>query len=306
MALDPSHSDLPPPGGTIPTGQPLNQLTPPASDRPGSSSPVSRSRNRQPEVQRPPPPGGRLWDPNDPVPNSPAPTESGARNKNGELIETMMKQPEMRPISQDQLVAEVKGIYAGLVMVEAKCIEVDNVQNTRQPTSLNDEQWQALVALHRTLLNEHHDFFLASQHAAASPALRRLATKYAMPARMWRHGIHSFLELLRHRLPGSIDHMLAFIYLAYAMMALLCDTVPAFRDTWIECLGDLGRYRHVNIYNPHSTVPVVRPSLLTVAWTEWQSKMKISVTGNIGPACLGTGTRKPLTGLQPPDAFIII
>ncbi len=37
--------------------------------------------------------------------------------------------------------------------------------------------------------------------------------------------------------------MLTFIYLAYAMMALLYETVPAFEDTWIECLGDLGRYR---------------------------------------------------------------
>lgn len=158
-------------------------------------------------------------------------------------------QPETRPISQEQLVAEVKGIYAGLVMVEAKCIEVDNKQATLaqadlsgQP-KLNNEQWQALIALHRTLLHEHHDFFLASQHPSASPALRRLASKYAMPARMWRHGIHSFLELLRHRLPASLDHILAFIYLAYSMMALLYETVPAFEDTWIECLGDLGRYR---------------------------------------------------------------
>lgn len=160
-----------------------------------------------------------------------------------------MLQPETRPISQEQLVAEVKGIYAGLVMVEAKCIEVDNKQATlasadpgSQP-KLNNEQWQALIALHRTLLHEHHDFFLASQHPSASPALRRLASKYAMPARMWRHGIHSFLELLRHKLPASLDHMLAFIYLAYSMMALLYETVPAFEDTWIECLGDLGRYR---------------------------------------------------------------
>ena len=37
--------------------------------------------------------------------------------------------------------------------------------------------------------------------------------------------------------------MLAFIYLAYQIMALLYETVPAFEDTWIECLGDLGRYR---------------------------------------------------------------
>ncbi|KAH0565567.1 hypothetical protein GP486_001035 [Trichoglossum hirsutum] len=163
---------------------------------------------------------------------------------------TLVLQPETRPISQEQLVAEVKGIYAGLVMVEAKCVDVDNKQARdtqeaepgKQP-KLNNEQWQALIALHRTLLHEHHDFFLASQHPSASPALRRLASRYAMPARMWRHGMHSFLELLRHRLPDSLEHMLAFIYLAYSMMALLYETVPTFEDTWIECLGDLGRYR---------------------------------------------------------------
>jgi hypothetical protein len=159
----------------------------------------------------------------------------------------LIKQPETRPISQEQLVAEVKGIYAGLVMVENKCIEVDNDRSSQTDPSnkLNHDQWQALIALHRTLLHEHHDFFLASQHPSASPALRRLAAKYAMPARMWRHGIHSFLELLRHRLPVSLEHMLTFIYMAYSMMALLYETVPAFEDTWIECLGDLGRYRIV-------------------------------------------------------------
>ncbi len=141
--------------------------------------------------------------------------------------------------------AEVKGIYAGLVMVESKCIDVDNAQEVagENGQKLNNEQWMALIALHRTLLHEHHDFFLASQHPSASPALKKLASKYAMPARMWRHGIHSFLELLRHRLPASLEHMLAFIYLAYSMMALLYETVPSFEDTWIECLGDLSRYR---------------------------------------------------------------
>jgi hypothetical protein len=109
----------------------------------------------------------------------------------------LILQPETRPISQEQLVAEVKGIYAGLMMVEAKCIEVDNKQAALTQADLgvhpklNNEQWQALIALHRTLLHEHHDFFLASQHPSASATLRRLASKYAMPARMWRHGIHS-------------------------------------------------------------------------------------------------------------------
>ena len=154
----------------------------------------------------------------------------------------MLLQPETRPITQDQLVNEVKGIYAGLVMVEKKCVEIDQ-QQSQTTNKLSNEQWQALIALHRTLLHEHHDFFLASQHPSSSPALRRLATKYAMPARMWRHGIHSFLELLRHRLPDSLEHMLSFVYLAYSMMALLMESVPSFEETWIECLGDLARYR---------------------------------------------------------------
>ncbi|KAI3326906.1 hypothetical protein HD806DRAFT_519984 [Xylariaceae sp. AK1471] len=200
---------------------------------------------------------GKLWNPEEDSspstfrakPSSSKSSKSSAHLKKVDPPEEdsealrLIKQPETRPISQEQLVAEVKGIYAGLMMVESKCIEVDNAQSTQNDTKLNNEQWQALIALHRTLLHEHHDFFLASQHPSASQALKRLASKYAMPARMWRHGIHSFLELLRHRLPGSLEHMLTFIYLAYSMMALLYETVPAFEDTWIECLGDLGRYR---------------------------------------------------------------
>ena len=156
----------------------------------------------------------------------------------------MLLQPDTRPISHEQLVVEVKGIYAGLVMVEAKCIDIDERQSAaaqeKDPTkrvSLKDDQWQSLIALHKQLLHEHHDFFLASQHPSASPALSRLAAKYSMPARMWRHGIHAFLEVLRHRLPESLEHMLAFIYIAYSMMALLYETVSTFEDTWIECLG---------------------------------------------------------------------
>ncbi|KFY94734.1 hypothetical protein V498_03751 [Pseudogymnoascus sp. VKM F-4517 (FW-2822)] len=162
----------------------------------------------------------------------------------------MVSQPEPRPLTQEQLIAEVKGIYVGLVTDEGKCIQAVSEQaqlakdaREGQEPKLNNEQYQALFALHRTLLHEHHDFLLASQHPSATDAIRRLPLKYAMPARLWRHAIHSFLELLRNRLPASLDYMLAFIYLAYSMMTLLLETVPAFEDTWIECLGDLGRYR---------------------------------------------------------------
>ncbi|EEU41004.1 uncharacterized protein NECHADRAFT_66648 [Fusarium vanettenii 77-13-4] len=249
---------------------------PPANPQPPSSPPNNRSRARNdPRIDQGRPhkntSGRQLWNSEDGIPpktpqsqggravplasqrqqtsnqSNPitAPQSSPQPGQDEDNTSVMIPQPETRPISQDQLVAEVKGIYAGLVMVETKCIEVDNAQssNAESNPKLNNDQWQALIALHRTLLHEHHDFFLASQHPSASPALRRLASKYAMPARMWRHGIHSFLELLRHRLPASLEHMLTFLYLAYSIVALLYETVPAFEDTWIECLGDLGRYR---------------------------------------------------------------
>ena len=68
----------------------------------------------------------------------------------------MLLQPETRPISHEQLVVEVKGIYAGLVMVEAKCIDIDERQSaaaqekdlSKRPELKND-QWQSLIALHK-------------------------------------------------------------------------------------------------------------------------------------------------------------
>jgi len=152
-------------------------------------------------------------------------------------------QPETRPISPEQLAAEVRGIYAGLVMVEAKCIGVDQRLASLTQSKLSNQQWQALTTLHRTLLHEHHDFLLASQHPSADPALRRLALEYDIPARMWHHGVHSFLEVLRHHLPASLDFMLAFLYLSYSMIGLFYETIPVFEDTWAECLGEISLYR---------------------------------------------------------------
>lgn len=63
-----------------------------------------------------------------------------------------------------------------------------------------------------------------------------------MPTRMWRYKIHSFLELLHHRLPFSLEHIISFVYLTYQKIGLLRESVPAFHETWIECLGDPARY----------------------------------------------------------------
>ena len=163
---------------------------------------------------------------------------------------TLLLQPVTKSISAEQLRKELKSIYSGLVMVENKCKDVDQEQtrlakegNSGSRPALSSKQWQALIALHKSLHHEYHDFFLASQHPAATPNLTKLSVRNQMPARLWHFGFHNFLELLRYRLPESLEYMLAFIYTAYSMMTLLYETVPAFSDIWVECLGDLGRYR---------------------------------------------------------------
>ena len=66
-----------------------------------------------------------------------------------EVEPEMLLQPDTRPISHEQLVAEVKRIYAGLVMVEAKCIDIDEKQSAAaqekdQTKRVNrkNNQWQ--------------------------------------------------------------------------------------------------------------------------------------------------------------------
>ncbi|ESZ90810.1 hypothetical protein SBOR_8815 [Sclerotinia borealis F-4128] len=73
-------------------------------------------------------------------------TTSETESRSQNVPYSIILQLEARPISQEELVAEVKGIYASLVIVEAKCIEVDNKQATLAQSNpstqpkLNNEQ----------------------------------------------------------------------------------------------------------------------------------------------------------------------
>ncbi|KAI7786549.1 hypothetical protein LA080_003278 [Diaporthe eres] len=113
---------------------------------------------------------GRLWNEGDPIPTrnqaaaQPTPQQhprqsrrSNNRQASNQTVEEeedpsvnkMIGRPETRPISQEQLVAEVKGIYAGLVMVESKCIEVESLEMEKHVTA----QGQRLSTAVRSLLN---------------------------------------------------------------------------------------------------------------------------------------------------------
>ena len=62
-----------------------------------------------------------------------SPSTSPIFNASSENDSEILLQPETRPITQEQLVNEVKGIYAGLVMVEKKCVEIDQQQGMIAP-----------------------------------------------------------------------------------------------------------------------------------------------------------------------------
>jgi len=140
----------------------------------------------------------------------------------------MTRQLETIPITPEKLVGEVKAMYADLVEAEAKCIDSNAEWATATQPPLDNNGWQALIALHRTLLMKNYDFITTSQNPSARAAVRGLAAKYFMPHRMWGHGIHSLLEQLRLRLPGTLGHMLTFIYFASGMMALRKSGAASF------------------------------------------------------------------------------
>ena len=102
------------------------------------------------ERDRPPSPGA-------------SPPVDDVSGENPEAPPEMLLQPETRPISHDQLVIEVKGIYAGLVMVEAKCIDIDEKQTSAaqekdltKRVQLKNDQWQSLIALHKQVGTKPH------------------------------------------------------------------------------------------------------------------------------------------------------
>lgn len=158
--------------------------------------------------------------------------------------------PNSRPISQEQLHAEVDSIYAGIRLIESRCIRenrthADSIRRSicGQRIVFAPAHWRALVGLHRALLYEHHDFFLASHHPLASPTLRHRSIEWCMPARMWEYGIYSLLRLLHQCLPESLEYFLSFTFMAYQMITFLYEAVPSFEVTWIQYLREIAHYR---------------------------------------------------------------
>ncbi|KAF5712521.1 hypothetical protein FMUND_8402 [Fusarium mundagurra] len=164
---------------------------------------------------------------NDSLP-SPAP---GSESK-------LMRQLETRPISQDDLVAEVRGIYAGLVMVETKCIEVDKDHSSEG--RLTPEEWQQLIAFHRKLLLEDDDpFNISSTKESQNCDLGELLSELSLRSRSFCRLNSRLLPLLQaaKRTPSCV-RFVEFMTLVGTLSDILrrYSSLLDFKDTILTVL----------------------------------------------------------------------
>lgn len=157
-------------------------------------------------------------------------------------LDTLLRQPETRPMSHNQLVDEVRGIYAGLLMADAQCIDVDKTHygtSAGRMSSLDvrfrseDNQWLPLEEHQKERCNSHNNCSPTLQHPLKTND-SNTPTCSSKFSQTWQPSILSSF--------GDLGVLLAFAILRF------CEAdgrreLQAFEDSWIECLEDSGRYR---------------------------------------------------------------
>ncbi|KAL7921952.1 hypothetical protein ACQKWADRAFT_293996 [Trichoderma austrokoningii] len=130
-------------------------------------------------------------------------------------------------VSQEQLIAEVKGLYADLDVVQVQCYQIEMFKHHPMPSAYEDfliqEQWEAMVTCLREILRGHHQSFLRSPLPPANSALVRVLSKHVMPLRLWVHGTYNPFNGAQDEMPPDLKHMLSLISLAYSMAGLMND-----------------------------------------------------------------------------------
>ena len=121
-------------------------------------------------------------------------------------------QPKTELLTREDLIVEVKVIYAGRVMVDTQFTGIDESHSATaqakvppQRRKLSDNQRQSIIELHKQSLHKDHALFLASQYPCTSPALSKyriagqgvLKSRYATSIlHSWRRRISCLRSLL--------------------------------------------------------------------------------------------------------------
>ncbi|KAF5560109.1 hypothetical protein FPHYL_6791 [Fusarium phyllophilum] len=154
----------------------------------------------------------------------------------------LMRQPD-RPISHDQLVAEVKSIYAGLVMVESKCLEVDKAHSTEEHLTPEEWHWHQFIASQRRFFPENGGpFNLPSPKTSQDHELGALLSEVCLRSRSFCR-LNSRLQPLLQATKGppSCVRFVEFLTLIGALSDILSkySSLVDFTDTILTGLFDL-------------------------------------------------------------------
>lgn len=102
-------------------------------------------------------------------------------------------------------------------------------------------EWQGVIALHKSVLDQHAETFLATQNPCDSSDSKGLYRDYSIFWNMWRGQCISITALLRDHLPELKDHVAAFLTHAYEKLSLLHRSVQYSKEVSAEFLGDLAK-----------------------------------------------------------------
>ena len=107
-------------------------------------------------------------------------------------------------------------------------------------TSETSHGFKAHFAPHCTMLHEHHDFFLASQHTSSfREACEIFPTQYTQKTSLWKHGNHDFLELLGHVSLESFPIISVLIRVRNQAAQLSLYRKASSSEASRKCLGHL-------------------------------------------------------------------
>jgi hypothetical protein len=180
----------------------------------------------------------------------------------------LILKPEAIPISLEQLVAEVKGIYAGLVMVEAECLEFDNEQASLGKANsgaelvriVREHRAAAQARLSATMIELCSHLFSAGTYLSAACFYKLLieepktSTISHIEVRLAQAAVRGFTKQDFRSKGLQLDYseyQFVMASSAIAQMASGCDIAPSswfrklrtIKDQWADATMEIDRLR---------------------------------------------------------------
>ncbi|KIP06005.1 hypothetical protein PHLGIDRAFT_73330 [Phlebiopsis gigantea 11061_1 CR5-6] len=204
-------------------------------------------------------------------------TTTTASSASSAIFDSGQPRSEDSAASSNALSSQLKNLYRSIIALEGKLSSPDRdvdmqddyiyedshrlgflqkvqpvtTTRTRQEEEAEQERYRKMIKEHKELAGVVHQLLVVTLSPSVPVSLRNIPIKYNLVSRLWLHAFHRLLESLRRAATSSafpeiaLENLVEFIYYAYTFYAGLMDeqNLAQFRNNWVECLGDIARYR---------------------------------------------------------------